>query len=304
MAKKSRVFCSFIFIFGAGLCGLLFFLSIPSLPKSDELFFYSDQTGDDLKLLMCYALKNAKKNIDVMTFGLSDPDVIRILENQAAKGCSIRAIADQRSTPKHPLVERRKKSGLNHAKVTLIDDELALIGSANSTTASLEMHHNFILATRSRSLCKLLKEACFDKALRGQYEVDGLEIWLTPDKNCENRLIELIDGAEHCIQLVLFTFTHKGLISALERAKDRGVQVDLVTDRYSKQPAIAHRVGIGPALIHHKWALIDDETLICGSANWTNAAFTKNRDIILIIKNLSLKQKLFCKRLWKTLDLE
>lgn len=304
MAKKSKAVYFIIFIFGAGLCGLLFFLSIPPLPKSDEILFYSDQTGDDLKLLMCQALKKATKTIDVMTFGLSDPDVIRILENQASKGCMIRAIADQRSTPKHPLVERRKKSGLNHAKITLIDGEIALIGSANSTTASLEMHHNFTFAARSKALCQLLKVSCFDQALRGKREVDGLEIWFTPDKKCADRIIELIDGAEHCIQLVLFTFTHKNLMAALEQAKDRGVNVDLVTDRYSKQPNILHKVGIGPALIHHKWALIDDKTLVCGSANWTHAAFSKNRDIIIIMKNLSLKQKLFCKRLWKTLEVE
>ena len=307
MIRNSRYLI--ILAFGAGLSGLLFFLNIPTLPKvGDPLQFYSDQIGDDLKLLMCRSLKKAHHSIDIMTFGLSDPDIIAILEKQHQRGCTIRAIADQRSTPKHALIERKKKAGLNHAKITLVDNELALIGSANYTTSSLEMHHNFILAARSYNLCQLLKKACFDNAMRGRFEVDRLELWLTPDKKCADRIIEIIDKATKSIQLILFTFTHKGIIAALERAYSRGVCVQLVTDRYSKQTQlptfIDHKVGIGPALIHHKWAFIDNEILICGSANWTQAAFARNRDILLIIKNLSPRQKVFCQRLWKTLEVE
>ena len=38
-------------------------------------------------------------------------------------------------------------------------------------------------------------------------------------------------------------------------------------------------------LLHHKYALIDKETLITGSHNWTEAANTKNDETVLVIEN-------------------
>ena len=56
-------------------------------------------------------------------------------------------------------------------------------------------------------------------------------------------------------------------------------------------------------LLHHKWALIDKETLIVGSANWTTAAFTKNQDCFLVLP-LKEKEQKFMKNLWKVIQLE
>ena len=296
MAKKFRAYAALI-IFGAGLFGLLFFLSVPPLPADGECKFYDRK----LKVLFCRALKEAEKSIDMITFGLTDRDVLRILEKKAE---IVHAIADKRSTPKHPLIERRKKSGLTHAKVTLIDGELVLIGSANTTTSSLEMHRNFVMASRSKPLCAFLKRACFDEELQGRYKIEGLEVWLTPDKRTPQRIIELIDGAKSRVQVIMFTLTHPEILDALQRAKGRGVRVELICDRYCKRPDIEHKKGVGGALIHHKWAVIDESTLICGSANWTKGAFARNRDILLIMKNLDAGKQRFCQRLWKSIDVE
>ena len=256
--------------------------------------------GSDLKLLVCRELKSAKKSVYLSTYGLTDPDILGILEKSKA---NIIARADQRSTKKHPLVNRIKKSGLHHAKITLIDEKRALIGSANSTTTSCEMHDNFLIRIRSEPFCQKLKQIYFEKDARGRFdfEVEGqpIEVWLTPNKACEIRLIELIDSAQSKIQVAIFTLCNKRIIAALENARRRGTDVQIVVDRYTRQPQIEHQMSRGPQLFHYKWALIDEKTLICGSANWTHAAFAKNREIVLIFPKLNPKQIKFCKRLFK-----
>ena len=57
-------------------------------------------------------------------------------------------------------------------------------------------------------------------------------------------------------------------------------------------------------LLHHKFILIDDQTLLVGSANWTKAAFYKNSDCFLILHNLTDDQKTFMNRLWTRLEAE
>jgi phosphatidylserine/phosphatidylglycerophosphate/cardiolipin synthase-like enzyme len=60
----------------------------------------------------------------------------------------------------------------------------------------------------------------------------------------------------------------------------------------------------GQQLLHHKWAIVDEEQWIMGSANWTKAAFAKNEDFLLILSTLTKEQIQFLNRLWSTLEIE
>lgn len=254
--------------------------------------------GSDLKLMMCRALKSAKSSIYLTTYGLNDADVLGILEKSSA---TKHVIADARQCRKNAMIERVKKSGLNHAKIALIDD-IAYIGSANSTPSSLEMHDNFVMRIHSKEFCQLLQKNCFEERSCGQFQIQvgdqPLEIWLTPKVEAQDRIEELIDSAKKSIKVAMFTLSNRTLIGALERARARGVDVKIITDRYTKSPPIQHIESKGPQLLHYKWGLIDEEVLISGSANWTRAAFDKNREIVVILP-LNPKQSTYCQRLWK-----
>jgi phosphatidylserine/phosphatidylglycerophosphate/cardiolipin synthase-like enzyme len=60
----------------------------------------------------------------------------------------------------------------------------------------------------------------------------------------------------------------------------------------------------GNQLLHHKWAYIDEDKLISGSANWTKAAFNRNQDCFLVLDRLNQDQKKFMNALWKRISLE
>jgi phosphatidylserine/phosphatidylglycerophosphate/cardiolipin synthase-like enzyme len=102
----------------------------------------------------------------------------------------------------------------------------------------------------------------------------------------------------------------------LIKAKQRGVDVTVAVDYYTakgsskKTLAILEKGGIkvllsqGRELLHHKWAVIDDTTLVMGSANWTKAAFTKNHDFLLFLSPLTESQIKFFTKLWAIIEQE
>ena len=60
----------------------------------------------------------------------------------------------------------------------------------------------------------------------------------------------------------------------------------------------------GRELLHHKWAIFDDELLVIGSANWTKAAFSKNHDFLLFLSSLGEKQINYLTELWEVIKAE
>ena len=233
-----------------------------------------------------------------MAYGFSDPHILKIIRAKREAGVEIHTLCDARGSLKHPDINRVKGTGLMHTKLAVVDKTLVLLGSANLTPTSLEMHHNCVLGIDSAEL------AAFFRSDQKIFVDQRFKVWRLPEPSALPVLIETIDQAQHSVKAALFNLTHPELIAALGRAQDRGVMVTVILDRYTRNsrldPSIHLRKSSGPELMHNKWALIDDDALIIGSANWTKAAFSKNREILAMIK-LNSKQQATCKRIWATL---
>ncbi len=102
--------------------------------------------------------------------------------------------------------------------------------------------------------------------------------------------------------MLAYDFTSVPIGKALIRAKRRGVSVEVVMDRpgalneYSEVPYLT-RVGIPvyadshEMMQHNKVMIIDGETVITGSFNFTKAAEYDNAENLLIIKSPELARK-------------
>ncbi len=267
-------------------------------PPRSTPSFYSPQTGDDLKKLVVTTISSAQKSIDISIFSLTDPEVIEAINRQAASGIEVSIHFDPKHSPAlvkklHPSVTLSpwKKSGLMHKKIVIVDDHTTLIGSANFTLSSLMTHENLIMGLKSTPFATGLKlRKNFVLPLHSQ----TLYTYQLPDLRALSHLLSLIERAQSSISIALFTLTHPKIISALQDAHLRGVHIDLHLDR-----ACASRIKCapivpiphsGPQLLHQKVALIDNTTLIFGSANWTGAAFTRNSDTLHILTPLTPSQ--------------
>ena len=113
----------------------------------------------------------------------------------------------------------------------------------------------------------------------------------------------------------MFTWTRFDLADAVISAKKRGVNVEVILDRNASngvsqkiakkllEGGISVRVNQGQELLHHKLLLIDNETLVNGSANWTKAAFTNNDDFFLILSPLTDSQRKALDEMWAEINL-
>lgn len=299
----------------------------PKLPKAGEPpRLYSNQAQFDLKRALLHAIKRADHSIFMVMFGLSDPSILGAVSKKIKEEIPTTIYYDPIGTPDvrkilegskvHPI----RNSGLMHQKILILDEETLFIGSANFTTASLQMHDNLVIGVTNPKLARFIREKAPHSFgnLRTMVGGQDMELWLLPDPRGHilTELKRKLRSATRSIQVALFTFTHTNLADELIRAHKRGVDVTVVLDFYSGLGASAKikeqlqlagikvRVSQGGKLLHHKFALIDGQTLIAGSANWTKAAFTKNADCILFLYNLTLEQKKFMGKLWNQIAKE
>ncbi len=131
-------------------------------------------------------------------------------------------------------------------------------------------------------------------------------IYFSPDDKPEKHLIALINEAKKKTYAAVYCFTNKKIAEALARAKNRGVDVQMVTDQsnleniYNKIRLLTDnnievfiypsqtRGGIG--IMHNKFAVIDDKVWT-GSFNWTRAANYKNQENIAVLDDSVVVQK-------------
>jgi cardiolipin synthase A/B len=279
---------------------------------------YATVCHDNLETLFTEAIEKAKHSIFLVMYSLSDERVIKALNEQAQRGVAVCVMHDlsthqtgfQKLVPK---IENKgiKQGGLMHQKILIVDEEKVWIGSANWTTESLKLHDNLVVGLIDRGFAKgILNGKPFMSLNSGSQQI---EYWDLPTMGKEGleRLIELMDGAQKTIKVAMFTWTHPDLATAAIRAHQRGVEVQIVHDLgqangiCSKtvmrlvKAGIPVKISSGLGLLHHKFAWIDENFLVNGSANWTRSAFTKNRDCFLILHRLTPLQNAKLKVLWE-----
>jgi phosphatidylserine/phosphatidylglycerophosphate/cardiolipin synthase-like enzyme len=117
----------------------------------------------------------------------------------------------------------------------------------------------------------------------------------TPQQDCMGLIVKAIDGAKAEILVQAYSLSAKPLINALGRAKARGVKVRVILDKADERSRdgagarliakrILPQVDTGVASAHNKVMVIDRDTVITGSFNFTVAAQKKNAENVLLIK--------------------
>ena len=119
------------------------------------------------------------------------------------------------------------------------------------------------------------------------------DYYFCPDDACKDRVVEQIDRATTTIVSAVFTFTHYDIAQAMARAvSERGVQVWVVVEKnqldaglgaFLTSRGVGFRTDTNPQLMHHKFTVIDDHTVLTGSFNYTNQADQKNDENLVIL---------------------
>ncbi|BCZ17705.1 Nuclease NucT [Helicobacter sp. NHP19-003] len=137
-------------------------------------------------------------------------------------------------------------------------------------------------------------------------------------------LVSGINAAKSQINISIYSFTHKDIAKALKDAAARGVEIHIIYDtsgthsKYSTMGYLAKYRGISTCtlsgrearyfgrgkehkgIMHQKLAIIDNNTIFLGSANWSKNAFENNYELLLKDNDPTIIQKAqsYYKKMW------
>lgn len=114
-----------------------------------------------------------------------------------------------------------------------------------------------------------------------------------------HEIIDLIDSAEKSIDIEMYVFTSRDAVEALERAKQRGVEIRIIIERdiisgqnseiyneLNSKNIQTRYASQSYALTHSKIIIIDGKKVLVGSHNLSNSALYKNREASVIIGDI------------------
>ena len=303
-----------VFLFFSYIAYLDFFPSLPT--KETPVYFYSNQTRDDLKKIFQKAIAQAHDSLFIQMYGCTDPDILSSLAKASLQGKHVELYYDSSGSgdlhSAFSFATALRCSGLMHKKIVILDNTTVFLGTANFTTSSLKKHDNLVIGLYAPDLAHFLQYS-LEPVHQCNLPSQSLLFWQLPDTEdrCLNHLIAQIEAAQHEIQLAMFTLTHPKILLALIAAQKRGVRVDIAVDSYAAKgaskkalstltmeniPVLRSRTG---KLLHYKWCRIDRSYFFFGSANWTQAAFSKNEDYLVALFPLTSQQNKQIDTLWK-----
>jgi hypothetical protein len=133
-----------------------------------------------------------------------------------------------------------------------------------------------------------------------------IQTYFTKDKKVKKIILNHLDKAQNHVCVAVAWFTDRVLFDKLIELLDRGVQVELIITNHEFNHKSANdykvieqkagffaEIGNDDQLMHMKFCVIDYATVISGSANWTNRAFTVNNEEVTIVEGYNIRANEF-----------
>jgi phosphatidylserine/phosphatidylglycerophosphate/cardiolipin synthase-like enzyme len=127
-----------------------------------------------------------------------------------------------------------------------------------------------------------------------------MEIKFARSESVADVIMSHLHEATTTIDGALYRFNHPGLAQAMEEVAERGVRVRLLVDgnKYKESRTtqellsgaiIPFRLAFGRqgrgSKMHHKFVILDRQTVLTGSYNWTYESEDENQENLLILRD-------------------
>ncbi|NIO22988.1 MAG: hypothetical protein GTN38_03095 [Candidatus Aenigmarchaeota archaeon] len=144
------------------------------------------------------------------------------------------------------------------------------------------------------------------------------QVLLLADRDYFEGIHSLLSEARSSIHMVMFDIKYypdypeslvNSLLSDLENAAARGVEVRIITDEYLtekpvvrilKESGIDIKFDSGEVTTHSKLIIIDSKIVILGSTNWSYHSIEKNHEANVVIHSSSFARQFegYFERIW------
>jgi len=128
------------------------------------------------------------------------------------------------------------------------------------------------------------------------------EVYFSPNGGCTNAIVRELGKAKSTVLGQAYSFSSYRIAKALLDARKRGIKVEVILDKSQKKDqyssadflvnsSIPTRIDAQHAIAHNKVMVIDGQTVITGSFNFTKAAEEKNAENLLVIRDRKLAER-------------
>jgi len=266
-------------------------------------------------------ITSAELSIQAAVYHISSERVIEQINHSCARNIQVQIVTEFRQDLASRLgacadLRFEQNERLMHHKFMLVDDEKVWTSSANWTDSSLFIDANNALIFESEAIAQTFRiefDQMFHQQKYGQAKRDQnrerfvgtdveIELLFAPSDDPRERLLELIANAASRIDLAVYAMTDDPVYEALRAAQQRGVVINAIWDFLSQSGCSYSEVdewtksGTGvmerlPGLLHHKFAVIDDEVVVAGSANWSSSGFEWNDENLVILHSREMARR-------------
>ena len=265
----------------------------------------------------------ASKTLDVCVYDLDLPEFAQALLDAQARGVKVRVIiAEENAAKAYAVADHLKqmetngmltlahnRSGLMHNKFMIADGLRVWTGSYNLTRNCSRFNDNHAIVLESPELAENYArewQEIFEKrhGKRFAYPTPHPEVDIggvlvhnlfTPEDDVRGAIVAEMNKATNEIAIMAFSFTDSSMTEAVKKALDRQVRVLIVLDSgMATHPgantktleAMGANVRMSPGvLLHHKVIVVDRQTVVLGSANFSSGGFDKNDENVLIVQS-------------------
>jgi phosphatidylserine/phosphatidylglycerophosphate/cardiolipin synthase-like enzyme len=266
-------------------------------------------------------IRQAQLQVDVAGFDIDAEPIVQALIDLEAQGVTVRVVTDEDNAELSSIRRLRrngisvvedKRSALMHNKFIVVDGRYIWMGSLNYTTNGVYCNNNNLVRFDSaRMAANYLAEmdemyddnefgpTSSENTPNEQMRINGIQVenYFGPETKIAPIIARAVAGAQSEILFMAFSFTDDQIGEAMLGRVDAGVTLrgvfettgsDTVYSYYPHMAAagldnIAVRTDGNPRIMHHKVIIIDRETTIFGSYNFSDSANTKNDENIIIV---------------------
>ncbi len=267
------------------------------------------------------AIDQARLSVDIAAYDFDLHSLRDALLAAHQRGVRLRMVTDSDNID-NPEVQALKDAGipilgdrreaLMHNKFVVIDGLEVWGGSMNYTVNDAYKNNNNLIRIRSDRLAQDYTTEFEEMFVADQFgpkspantpypqlTVEGtpLEVYYSPEDGVAAHVVELLSNAQHSIFFLAYSFTSDAIAAAMLERAEAGVTVAGVFeetqvasnagDEYERlrQAGLDVRLDGNPRNMHHKVIIIDEQSVITGSYNFSQSAERNNDENLLVIHN-------------------
>ena len=266
-------------------------------------------------------LREAQVRVDLAAFEFNLEPIVEVFLELTERGIPVRVVIDTDYEDESAIRELRQggievvtdeRSALMHNKFLVIDGRYIWVGSMNFTTNGVYCNNNNLVRIDSAQLAQnYITE--FDEMYNDHQfgprspentpsehlTIEGVQVenYFAPEKELAPIIGDLVNTAQNEILFMAFSFTIDLIGEPMLDRAEAGVTVRGVFETTGSESDFSYygdmkdsglaniqvRQDGNPRIMHHKVIIIDQQTVIFGSFNFSNSANDSNDENIIVV---------------------